>query len=672
MPGYDGSGNFELRHDFTADAAAGIKIRADRMDAQFDDIATALSSVLTRDGQAAATGDIPFGGNKATGLADPTEDQDAATKAYIDEHYAPGWVTVKQYGAVGNGTTDDTTAFTNAIAAAAAANGGVYVPPGQYRLTDAVEISSGVRMVGAGFDFDLRRVSGPSDVTGSVIICDFGTATADHLLRMRGCAALTDVCLYSAVAEEEDRPSSWSPTQTPWAIVAGVFGESNTTNNDSEIYVDNVLILEFTHGIRCRGQGGARSIIRNVKSNAFDVGVEADGLGGVLRLEDCHFKPWGGEDTDQSGGTFAGWQDDEKSYTLNNGTAFRFGHLDGLFLTRCFSLGYQVGVEFYPSEDDGGGVLSDKTGEAAAKARILGCYFDSGQTGIKITSGFDSGQRPDVIVSDTSFQTYNAADHASVFGAPLPQIDVDDDVTFLSFVNCHLSAGFYTRPGKYVEVADGVSGQLSFTGCWTAEWDEDDDGVAAFDAGSTARINLHNHHFLDSSRDRYTGTKLKWAGDVWIDGRQSYDFTPTLVPATEGTFSLGASQQAGRVVFRDDGWFDLYLRLVFTPTVGTASGALLLDSSAIAAAGGDTLADLFNARMDLVAAEVVEGPVAVLANFDVPAAMRTAALRVATDKLTIILSSDAATNTVLTAAHLRDGEAHQINVAFSGIYKDAP
>lgn len=39
---------------------------------------------LAADGSVAATSDIPFGTNKATGLGDPTAAQDAATKAYVD------------------------------------------------------------------------------------------------------------------------------------------------------------------------------------------------------------------------------------------------------------------------------------------------------------------------------------------------------------------------------------------------------------------------------------------------------------------------------------------------------------------------------------------------------------------------------------------------------------
>jgi hypothetical protein len=45
---------------------------------------------------------------------------------------------VKAYGAVGDGTTDDTTAFTNALTAAASGNFDIIVPAGTYKLTSGI------------------------------------------------------------------------------------------------------------------------------------------------------------------------------------------------------------------------------------------------------------------------------------------------------------------------------------------------------------------------------------------------------------------------------------------------------------------------------------------------------------------------------------------------------
>lgn len=65
---------------------------------------------------------------------------------------------VVDYGAVGDGETDDTTAFTNALADN---NGAVYVPPGDYYLTDEIVLGNFQMLYGAG---DATRLQFREDV----------------------------------------------------------------------------------------------------------------------------------------------------------------------------------------------------------------------------------------------------------------------------------------------------------------------------------------------------------------------------------------------------------------------------------------------------------------------------------------------------------------------------
>ena len=59
-------------------------------------------------------------------------------------------VSVKDFGAVGDGTTDDTAAIQAAIDAVQTAGGGtVYVPKGQYKTTDVIRITGKVNLIGA-------------------------------------------------------------------------------------------------------------------------------------------------------------------------------------------------------------------------------------------------------------------------------------------------------------------------------------------------------------------------------------------------------------------------------------------------------------------------------------------------------------------------------------------
>lgn len=77
-------GVFSRIYNWVSDAANDIPVTDSRMDAEFDGIAEGLTNAICRDGQSTITANIPFAGNKITGLGDPTTAQDAATKAYVD------------------------------------------------------------------------------------------------------------------------------------------------------------------------------------------------------------------------------------------------------------------------------------------------------------------------------------------------------------------------------------------------------------------------------------------------------------------------------------------------------------------------------------------------------------------------------------------------------------
>ncbi|HRK32202.1 MAG TPA: glycosyl hydrolase family 28-related protein [Tepidisphaeraceae bacterium] len=106
------------------------------------------------------------------------------------------WINVKDYGAIGDGTADDTAAIQAAINAAQVAatpdkRNLVYLPNGTYRITETLEVyhNQGLRFVGVGNVAGLPAYVGgyanpPSRQTGAILYWDGGPGGI--LLRLVG------------------------------------------------------------------------------------------------------------------------------------------------------------------------------------------------------------------------------------------------------------------------------------------------------------------------------------------------------------------------------------------------------------------------------------------------------------------------------------------------------
>lgn len=84
---YNGSGTFSRLYSWVTDRSNAIKIRADRMDAEFAGIATGLSNAICKDGQTTISADIPFNNKKITGLGDAIAATHALNRQSGDARY---------------------------------------------------------------------------------------------------------------------------------------------------------------------------------------------------------------------------------------------------------------------------------------------------------------------------------------------------------------------------------------------------------------------------------------------------------------------------------------------------------------------------------------------------------------------------------------------------------
>ena len=72
MAGWDGSGTFTRAYNWVTEAAAGNVISSLKFDTENDAFTAGINNCLAKDGQNAATGDIPMGGKIHTGVGDGT------------------------------------------------------------------------------------------------------------------------------------------------------------------------------------------------------------------------------------------------------------------------------------------------------------------------------------------------------------------------------------------------------------------------------------------------------------------------------------------------------------------------------------------------------------------------------------------------------------------------
>lgn len=83
---FNGSGTFVRLYSWVTEKNAGNPISSSKMDQEMDGMATGLSNCITKDGQTTVTDNIPFSTYRLTGVGDPVDAQDAATKNYVDTY----------------------------------------------------------------------------------------------------------------------------------------------------------------------------------------------------------------------------------------------------------------------------------------------------------------------------------------------------------------------------------------------------------------------------------------------------------------------------------------------------------------------------------------------------------------------------------------------------------
>ena len=170
------SGTFSRLYNFVTDKANGIRVRADRVDAELDGFATGLSKAVLKDGTQTMTADLPMAGFKITGLGAPTASGDAVTKTYADALSSAKRVTVAA-ATTANGTLATAYEDGDTVDGVTLATDDVILLKDQTTATEnGIYIVQASGAPARSTDFDAY-----SEFIGAIVAVSAGTTNADTL-----------------------------------------------------------------------------------------------------------------------------------------------------------------------------------------------------------------------------------------------------------------------------------------------------------------------------------------------------------------------------------------------------------------------------------------------------------------------------------------------------------
>jgi len=248
---------------------------------------------------------------------------------------------VREFGAQGDGMTDDTQAFQDTLDRCAESGGGVVsVPAGKYLIKTNILVPPSVTLEGtwrAPSSVDrYHRVpqepdKGP-ELQGSVLLAveNPGLEDATAFIRLERNATLKGVTIFYPHQTKTNPPVAY-----PWTVA--------TVGADNCSIID-VLMVNPYQAVDFGNRASGRHYIRSLYAQPLRRGIYVDHCLDVGRLENIHLWPfWTAADPDSPVGRFM----------LEQGEAFIFGRSDWEYVSNCFAIAYKIGFRFIKGKGEG-------------------------------------------------------------------------------------------------------------------------------------------------------------------------------------------------------------------------------------------------------------------------------------------------------------------------------
>lgn len=266
--------------------------------------------------------------------------------------------TVTEFGAKGDGITDDTRAFRQALNAMHYYGGGiVFVPEGKYVISEPIEIQENISLRGEW------KAPDQEGIHGTVLMVKTGKGDED---------GQPFITLNPSTGVKE--LNIWYPEQNadkiveyPWCIHQ-LHKESAT--------VENVTLVNPYLGIKIGPKANSLHYIHNVYGTPLKTGLQFDRCFDIGRLENISFNPdiW-------SNSHLPGAPDRQEilSYTLDKGTGMIMYRSDWEYGYNCKVEGYKIGFEISGSPQID---IESGAPEAYPNAQFYGFEFKNCQKAV--------------------------------------------------------------------------------------------------------------------------------------------------------------------------------------------------------------------------------------------------------------------------------------------------
>ncbi len=348
----------------------------------------------------------------------------------------PVQVNVKDFGAKGDGKTDDTAAFQAALDSVKETGGTVFVPIGTYLIKSHIYVPNSVTLEGVwkipvcwrwGSGSTLLAVEGEGQEDGPAFITLGINSTIKGI----------------TVFYPNQKPDNIKPY--PWCIACA--------GGDNPSIIDCLLVNPY-NAVDFGSRPSGRHYIRNLYGQPLRRGIFVDKCYDIGRIENVHFWPF--------------WTWDEKTgireWLAENGEAFIFARTDWEYVFNTFCFGYRVGYRFIQSKD------------GAANGNFLGIGADATNVAILI----EQTQPPGLLITNGEFVSFQGEN-------PTEVVVKETHSGVVQFSNC----SFWGPAHQIARIAG--SGTVTFNACNFVYWDHFRKGVPAIETfGGNLIVNACN------------------------------------------------------------------------------------------------------------------------------------------------------------------------------------